>query len=415
MTKVKKTKKPKARKTKGSIKTRKISKTEVSKIDARLRPTPQTKVESIDKKIKKPLVIVNEPRSQLPQNQIPLRMYGGQDTGAIFNKQLDILASKEQQLEGKVTQLQKQNLYEQIIGKMSIIDSNLNILDGNYDIKEYNILKKQLKEINRLIPKDEPSLFDFYDNLYNKLENIKNENKMNAFVSDEDLALLEEPSLVQVKSTNTLLDDKIHNNNLVDEAQIIIDEIKNKEVKAPVNLPSFEAIELLNEMKSTNVKGPIILPTLEEAQTIIKKPRGRPKKNAPKIDELVEVKSTNTLLDDKIIDNILDDVSATVGEPIKIHYNFITGMSEKVIIPKNEDDYEYSIGTGKYTLKSQSPNYYLDEKTGNYEPKSENRKYEFVILGGEPQYKLREHYVDPSTYRNIPSTFNKSESGGLLD
>ena len=410
MTKVKKTKKPKSRKTKKPVtKGSKISKTNVQKIDKRLRPTPQPKVESIDKRIKKPLIIADLPRSVLPQNQLPLRMFTGQDTGAILSKQLDVLASKEQQLEGKVTQLQKQNLYEQIIGKMSIIDSNSNILDKNYTEKEYNRLSKQLKEINRLIPKDEPTLFDFYDNLYDKLRNIKNENKMDVFVNDEDLAFLEQTTFKEVKSTNTLLDDKIHNNNLVDEAEILMEEIKSKEIKAPVNLPTFEQALLLGEIKSTEVKGPITLPTFEEAVTVVKKSRGRPKKE--KVNELVEVKQTNTLLDDVIVDNILDDSSSNIGNISGMHYNFHTGKIEKIIIPENEDDYEYSIGTGKYTLKSQSPNYYFDDKTGQYEPKSHNRKYEFTSSG----YKLRENYVDPSTYLNIPSTFDKPEAKGLLD
>jgi hypothetical protein len=308
MTKVKKTKKPKARKAvKKPVTKKPVTKAgaSVRKIDPRLRPTPQPKVESIDKRIKKPLVIADLPRSVLPQNQLPLRMFTGQDTGAILSKQLDVLASKEQQLEGKVTQLQKQNLYEQIIGKMSIIDSNSNILDKNYTEKEYNRLSKQLKEINRLIPKDEPTLFDFYDNLYNKLRNIKNENKMEVFVSGEDLAFLEQTTFKEVKSTNTLLDDKIHNNNLVDEAEILMEEIRSKEVKAPVNLPTFEQAFLLGEIKGTEIKGPITLPTFEEAVSVVKKSRGRPKKE--KINELVEVKSTNTLLDDVIVDNILDD------------------------------------------------------------------------------------------------------------
>jgi hypothetical protein len=304
MTKVKKTKKPKARKAVKKPVT-KIG-ASVRKIDKRLRPTPQPKIESIDKRIKKPILISDIPRSLLPQNQLPLRMFSGQDTGAILSKQLDVLASKEQQLEGKVTQLQKQNLYEQIIGKMSIIDSNLNILDKNYEDKEYNRLNKQLKEINRLIPKDEPTLFDFYDNLYDKLRNIKNENKMDVFVSDEDLAFLEQTTFKEVKSTNTLLDDVIHNNNLVDEAEIIMEEIRSKEIKRPVTLPNLEQAFLLGEIKGTEIKGPITLPTFEEAVSVVKKSRGRPKKE--KINELVEVKSTNTLLDDVIVDNILDDV-----------------------------------------------------------------------------------------------------------
>ncbi len=256
----KKGKKPKAKKAgKKPVKKTVFSGTKgsarIEKIDRRLRPTPEPKLVKIDPMLRNPLKIVDAQRTQIyPYSQTPTYMFSGQDTGNL-TRQFDILKSKEQQLEGKVTELEKKNLYEQIIGKMSIIDSNLNVLDKNYEDKEYNRLNKQLKEINRLIPKDEPTLFDFYDNLYDKLRNIKNENKMDVFVSDEDLAFLEEPALVEVKSTNTLLDDKIHNNNLVDEAQILIEEIKN-----------------------ANVKNPIVVPTFEEA----KKPRGRPPKTFDK-------------------------------------------------------------------------------------------------------------------------------------
>jgi hypothetical protein len=91
-----------------------------------------------------------------------------------------------------------------------------------------------------------------------------------------------------------------------------MEEIKSKEVKGSINLPSFEAVELLGEMQSSKIKSPVYLPTFEEALKVVKKTRGRPKKE--KVNELVEVKQTNTLLDDVIIDNILDDVSASVGE-----------------------------------------------------------------------------------------------------
>ncbi len=308
----KKGKKPKAKKAGKKPVTKKprsikkiVDIAKVEKIDARLRPTPEPKLVKIDPMLRNPLKIADVQRTQIyPYSQTPTYMFSGQDTGNL-TRQFDILKSKEQQLEGKVTELEKKNLYEQIIGKMSIIDSNLNVLDGNYTEKEYNRLNKQLKEINRLIPRDEPSLFDFYDNLYNKLRNIKNQNKMDVFVSDEDLAFLEQTTFKEVKSTNTILDDKIHNNNLVDEAEILMEEIRSKEVKKPVTLPNLEQAFLLGEIQSTKIKAPVILPTFEEALSVVKKSRGRPKKE--KVNELVEVKQTNTLLDDVIIDNILDD------------------------------------------------------------------------------------------------------------
>ena len=295
MTKVKKTKKPKARKAiKKPVTKAKKAKASVRKIDKRLQPTPQSKVESIDKKINKPLLITDVPRSLLPQNQVPLQMFSGQDTG-IFNRQLDVLKSKEQQLESKVTQLQQKGLYDEILRDMRILDNNMSILDNEYSVQKYNGLKKKLMEINRTIPKDEPSLFLFYEKLSERLENIKksyDEFELDAGFSELDFGEIpagDDFVFKEVKSTNTLLDDKIHNNNLVDEAEILMEEIKG-----------------------TKVKGPIIFPTFEEAVSDVKKSRGRPKKE--KVNELIEVKSTNTLLDDVIINNILDDSSSLFGE-----------------------------------------------------------------------------------------------------
>jgi len=295
MTKVKKTKKPKARKAiKKPVTKAKKAKASVRKIDKRLQPTPQSKVESIDKKINKPLLITDVPRSLLPQNQVPLQMFSGQDTG-IFNRQLDVLKSKEQQLESKVTQLQQKGLYDEILRDMRILDNNMSILDNEYSVQKYNGLKKKLMEINRTIPKDEPSLFLFYEKLSERLENIKksyDEFELDAGFSELDFGEIpagDDFVFKEVKSTNTLLDDKIHNNNLVDEAEILMEEIK-----------------------STKVKGPIIFPTFEQAVSDVKKSRGRPKKE--KVNELIEVKSTNTLLDDVIINNILDDSSSLFGE-----------------------------------------------------------------------------------------------------
>ena len=296
MTKVKKTKKPKARKAiKKPVTKAKKAKASVRKIDKRLQPTPQSKVESIDKKINKPLLITDVPRSLLPQNQVPLQMFSGQDTGSIFNRQLDVLKSKEQQLESKVTQLQQKGLYDEILRDMRILDNNMSILDNEYSVQKYNGLKKKLMEINRTIPKDEPSLFLFYEKLSERLENIKksyDEFELDAGFSELDFGEIpagDDFVFKEVKSTNTLLDDKIHNNNLVDEAEILMEEIK-----------------------STKVKGPIIFPTFEQAVSDVKKSRGRPKKE--KVNELIEVKSTNTLLDDVIINNILDDSSSLFGE-----------------------------------------------------------------------------------------------------
>jgi hypothetical protein len=244
-------------------------------------------------------------------------MFSGQDTGNL-NRQFDILKSKEQQLEAKVTQIQQKGLYDEILRDMRILDNNMSILDNEYSEQKYNGLKKKLMEINRTIPKDEPSLFLFYEKLSERLENIKksyDEFELDAGFSELDFGEIpagDEFVLKEIKSTNTILDDKIHNNNLVDEAQILMEEIKSKEVKKSVTLPNLEQAFLLGEIQSTKIKAPVILPTFEEAATVVKKSRGRPKKE--KVNELVEVKQTNTLLDDKIIDNILDDSRSLFGE-----------------------------------------------------------------------------------------------------
>jgi hypothetical protein len=325
MVMTKKGKKPKAKKAgkKPVKKTQRVfsgtvGSARIEKIDRRLRPTPDPKLVKIDPMLRNPLKIVDAQRTQIyPYSQIPTYMFSGQDTGNL-NRQFDILKSKEQQLEAKVTQIQQKGLYDEILRDMRILDNNMSILDNEYSEQKYNGLKKKLMEINRTIPKDEPSLFLFYEKLSERLENIKksyDEFELDAGFSEIDFGEIpagDEFVLKEVKSTNTLLDDKIHNNNLVDEAEILMEEIRSKEVKKPVTLPNLEQAFLLGEIQSTKIKAPVILPTFEEAVTVVKKSRGRPKKE--KVNELVEVKQTNTLLDDKIIDNILDDSGSLFGE-----------------------------------------------------------------------------------------------------
>jgi len=309
MTKVKKTKKLKAKKSGKKPVTKTVfsgtkGSASVEKIDRRLRPTPESKLIKIDPMLKNPLKIVDVPRSQIyPYQQIPTYMFSGQDTGNL-NRQFDILKSKEQQLESKFLDLKKEldkekqekkdlEQFSEIQGLSQRVENYKNNVGGE-DIVELNNEIKQLLKDKTLDSTNRDLLLDL--RIYAK-ESIK-----------QDV----ETIFKEVKSTNTLLDDKIHNNNLVDEAEILMEEIKGTNIKGSINLPSFEAVELLGEMQSSKIKGPIILPTFEEAVQVIKKPRGRPKKE--KVNELVEVKQTNTLLDDVIIDNILDDVSASVGE-----------------------------------------------------------------------------------------------------
>lgn len=399
MTKVKKVKKPKAKGKKPIIKKpvikKPVKKTDgfsarVEKIDRRLRPTPPPQLVKIDSMLKNPLKINDVQRTQInPYFQTPVNMFSGQDTGHLM-RQFDILASKEKQLEGKITELNKRNLNDEILSDMKILDNNMSILDNEYSEQKYNGLKKRLKEINRLIPKDNSELFDFYEKLNDRLENIKKsyddfdlEKGFNEFYFEE---IPEgEPLLKEVKQTNTLLDDKIYKNDLVDEAEILIDEIKNTEVKS-VNFP-----EVINDIDK-------LITVVEQ-----KKPRGRPKKQKP---VLVEVTQTNTLLDDKIIDNNLLDDNVNLGKNMYLDIKTMT-LKPKKKPPENEDDYSYDVTSDIYTLKSEDASYYLDEKTGKYEPKMSNRKYEYMPVSGE--FKLRENYIEPT----IPSIFNKSEPSSL--
>jgi hypothetical protein len=231
--------------------------------------------------LRNPLKIIDVPRTQIyPYQQTPTYMFSGQDTGNL-SRRLDVITSKEQQLETKLLDLKNQlekekeakkdvEDYSQIQSLGQRVENYKNDI-GDEDIVELNNEIKELLKDKTLNSVNRDLLIDL--RIYAK-ESIK-----------RDI----ETIFKEVKSTNTLLDDKIHNNNLVDEAEILMEEIKG-----------------------TKIKGPIILPTFEEAVQVIKKSRGRPKKE--KVNELVEVKQTNTLLDDVIIDNILDDVSATVGE-----------------------------------------------------------------------------------------------------
>lgn len=248
MTKVKKTKKPKAKKvgkksvskirSLGESRLYKEGSARVEKIDRRLRPTPLPKLVKIDPMLYNPLKISDNQRSRLI-SEIPTRMFSGQETGN-FNRQLDILTSKEQQLESKLSQLQKNNLKNEI---------NSNLRDLSNDIKDLNNdpiktmakikkLQEKLQLINKMIPIGETSLINLYENLNERLDDIY-EDMMQKKIFD-DLKEIKQPSmfdrmksyfggdLKEVKPTNTLLDDKISKNSLVDEAEIIKDNIKSK-------------------------------------------------------------------------------------------------------------------------------------------------------------------------------------------
>jgi chromosome segregation ATPase len=203
----------------------------VEKIDRRLRPTPPPKLIKIDPMLYNPLKISDNQRSRLISD-IPTRMFSGQETGN-FNRQLDVLTSKEQQLESKLNELRKNNLRDEINADFGYLSKKINELENDDDItfSKYNELKIRLSEINKKIPRNEQALMNMYENLSERLDDINY-----ALAGDDSLKVKPQGmfdrmksffsgNLKEVKPTNTLLDDKISKNSLVDEAEIIKDNI----------------------------------------------------------------------------------------------------------------------------------------------------------------------------------------------
>ena len=239
MTKVKKTKKPKAKKVgKKSVSKTIVGSARVEKIDRRLRPTPPPKLVKIDPMLYNPLKISDNQRSRLISD-VPIRMFSGQETGN-FNRQLDILTSKEQQLESKLLELQKNNLKNEINANLRDLSNHINELnnDPNKTMEEIKKLQEKLKIINRTIPKEDTSLMILYESLNERLDDIFEDlinDEHDDFAKDYGKDFIGDKyvytpriNLSEVKSSNTLLDDKIIKNSLVDEAGIIANEIKSR-------------------------------------------------------------------------------------------------------------------------------------------------------------------------------------------
>ena len=235
MTKVKKTKKPKSKARKAAKKTVTKNSVIIEKIDARLRPTPEPQLVKIDPMLRNPLKIVDVPRTQIP---VPTYMFSGQDT-ANLSRRLDVITSKEQQLETKLLDLKNQlekekeakkdvEDYSQIQSLGQRVENYKNDI-GDEDIVELNNEIKELLKDKTLNSVNRDLLIDL--KIYAK-ESIK-----------RDI----ETIFKEVKSTNTLLDDEIHNNDLIDEADIVMEEIKSKR-----KIPSFEEVQ---EVITSRLKG----------------------------------------------------------------------------------------------------------------------------------------------------------------
>jgi hypothetical protein len=257
MTKVKKTKKPKARK---AVK-KPVAK--VRKIDPRLKPSPKPKIIKIDTRINKPLKIIDIPR---PPQQ-PLRMFSGQDTGAIFNKQLDVLASKEQQLEGKVLTLQQELQKEknekkdlEILTEIQDIGQRIENYKNNIGNEDINYLKTRINELL----KNKTLESTYYDILIDQkvyLKDIVKENIKDYFEEKKETNTLLDDTIVQNnlidevketkkksrrKKTDTKLDDEIYENNLVDK-QLVVESYLNNPDPLKEIFERAEARGLLND------------------------------------------------------------------------------------------------------------------------------------------------------------------------
>ena len=224
MTKVKKTKKPKARKAiKKPVTKAKKAEASVRKIDKRLQPTPHPKVESIDKKINNPMLITDVPRSLLPQNQVPLQMFSGQDSG-IFNRQLDVLKSKEQQLESKLLEFKKEfyNKEKEVkelqdLNAIQMLGQETENLKTNWSNEDYNFLKTQ---INGMLDVNlTKGNLDLLIDLKSHLKSIKNKHDVEQAEASMPSDIFSRfKGIFSKKETKTLLDDEIVDNDLVDEA-----------------------------------------------------------------------------------------------------------------------------------------------------------------------------------------------------
>lgn len=260
MTKVKKTKKPKPKAKKAAKKTVTKNSASVEKIDVRLRSTPEPQLVKIDPRLsasdkvdpmlRNPLKIVDVPRTQIyPYQQtlptfarasaaVPTYMFSGQDT-ANLSRRLDVITSKEQQLETKLldlkNQLEKEKEAKKDVEDYSQIQSlgqrveNYKNDVGDEDIVELNNEIKELLKDKTLNSVNRDLLIDL--RIYAK----------------QDIASNIASMFKEAKSTNTLLDDVIHDNDLVDEAEILIEEIKSKR-----KIPSFEEVQ---EVITSKLKG----------------------------------------------------------------------------------------------------------------------------------------------------------------
>lgn len=226
MTLVKKTKKPKAKKAgKKPVKKTVFSgakgSARIEKIDRRLRPTPEPKLVKIDPMLKNPLKIVDVPRSQLIPSSV--QMFSGQDSSNI-NKRLDIISSREQQLESKLIEFKKEfNDKEKEVkaledlNAIQALSQETDNLKSNFDNENYDFIKSQINSL--LSDKLSSGNRDILTDLKYNLKNIKEKHDLSMAEKSMPSDIFSRfKGIFSKKETKTLLDDKIEDNDLVDEA-----------------------------------------------------------------------------------------------------------------------------------------------------------------------------------------------------
>jgi hypothetical protein len=280
MTKVKKTKKPKSKAKKIAKKTvtKKqifVDSAKVEKIDAKLRPTPPAQLVKIDPLLRNPLKIVDVPRSSIlpaalptfarAPAALPTYMFSGQDT-ANLNRRLDVISSREQQLERKFLDLKNEfnNKEKEVkaledLNAIQMLNQEIENLKTNWSNEEYDFLKTQINEM--LSENLTRANMDLLIDLKSELKTIKNKHVVEMAEASMPSDIFSRfKGIFSKKETKTLLDDKIVDNDLVDEANearskirvsninLLDDEIYNNKLMDNKQILSSEMDELFGNI-----------------------------------------------------------------------------------------------------------------------------------------------------------------------
>lgn len=227
MVMTKKGKKPKAKKAgkkpvKKTVFSGAVGSGKIEKIDRRLRPTPDPILTKIDSTLKAPLKISDTQRTLLT-TPTPTYMFSGQDTSNI-NKRLDVISSREQQLESKLVEFKKEfnNKEKEVkaledLNAIQALSQETENLKTNWSNEEYDFLKTQINGmLNGNLSKGN---LDLLIDLKSELKSIKNKHDLEQAEASMPSDIFSRfKGIFSKKETKTLLDDKIVDNDLVDEA-----------------------------------------------------------------------------------------------------------------------------------------------------------------------------------------------------